>query len=1044
MKKAGFPSNERERLKAVKRYDILDTSDDAVLDNITRAAAAICEAPIALVSILDKERQYFASRQGLDVSETHRDLAFCAHTILETDDYMEVNDALEDDRFHDHPLVTGQTNFRFYAGRSLVSTDGHALGTLCVVDTKPRELSPQQREALNHLASSVMSLFDERTFSPVSSVGRAIEDTISHGIVIAEAESQLITYVNRGFEELSGYSKEELLDKSIRILNGEDTDDEQANMLIDAVVNEREHTATLVNYRKNGEKFWNEIRVSPITNRQGTITHFLCINNNVTEFLQSEQLGNELGTIVETSLNETYIVDAESFKFIYANQSARKNLGYTLDELSNLTITELNPDYTQERVQAFLDSFDGEAEPQAVVHSMNRRKDGSHYPAESRVEKVMFYGRPSYAAFVTDITKRKQYETELQKTKTFIESSPDAAFILALDGSIVSANLRACDMFEYTLEELSEMTFGQLSVKAHAEEYAKDWHAFCADEGRSYYETEGETYCITKSKRIFIVETNLNKIQTTERLLISASVRDITQRQQAKRALQESETRYRDLFENTNDIIQSVSPDGKFRFVNPAWHRKLEYDADELKEISLWDVVEPRLRKSVKALYANLSEGLETDLVETTFRTKSGKKIFVKGSVSSSTDANGETTIRSIFHDVTGQKRAERLLIRSKEVAEEATEAKSRFLAAANHDLRQPLQSMGLYLSVLEDTLEDDESKEIASNMHRSMEVMTELLNALLDITRLESGMIKPQFTDVPTKSLIEYIDTNFTPLAQKKELSLEFVGDNYVVKTDPALLQRVLENFVSNAIRYTASGKIEIRTRLDGSSVFVEVCDTGVGVPTKELDSIFEEYVQLGNAERNREQGLGLGLSVVKHIARSLQHTISVSSEVGEGSIFSVQLPLSNSAEENSVTTILDDIQTPANVHGVVMLIEDDPDVAEATVLFLSRAGFTVHMATDYQEAIGLADSGIRPDVIISDYWLPGKNGLEVIHSLRSYLTREVPCLLMTGDTSVELKSSASKFNCDIVNKPIDPRKMVSLVVSIWQEAEAKITSVN
>jgi two-component system CheB/CheR fusion protein len=254
---------------------------------------------------------------------------------------------------------------------------------------------------------------------------------------------------------------------------------------------------------------------------------------------------------------------------------------------------------------------------------------------------------------------------------------------------------------------------------------------------------------------------------------------------------------------------------------------------------------------------------------------------------------DGRSMAVAAVRDATIQERTNAALLAAKEEAERATDSKSRFLAAASHDLRQPLQSLGLYLAVLTRQLDQPEQLEVGRKMRQSLDTMTELQDALLDISRLIGGSITPEKRDVSVREMLHRIVIDNVQQAEAKGLQLECKTEDCVVHTDCALLERVIENFVTNAIRYTERGRIVIECRPVGGSARIAVSDTGVGIPEEALNKIFDEYYQLDNAACTRGEGLGLGLAIVREIAGLLGHSLTVTSAPGEGSTFALDVPL-------------------------------------------------------------------------------------------------------------------------------------------------------
>lgn len=284
MKVAPPPRNESDRVAALNRYSVLDTPSDAVIDGITQAAADLCETPVALLTLVDPDRQCFLSSTGVDIKETPRDVAFCAHALHDPEILMEVEDTHLDARFHDNPLVTGETNIRYYAGKPLVTPDGFALGTLCVIDNKPRKLNAAQRKGLVGLSNVVIELLNERYYSRLAAMDYVVDESITHGILITDPaqDDNPITYVNRALERMTGYTRDEMIGKNCRFLQGADTDAESIELIRNAVDNKQAVTVTLKNYRKDGSGFWNEFTLSPVQDSAGNTVNFVGVQQDVT------------------------------------------------------------------------------------------------------------------------------------------------------------------------------------------------------------------------------------------------------------------------------------------------------------------------------------------------------------------------------------------------------------------------------------------------------------------------------------------------------------------------------------------------------------------------------------------------------------------------------------------------------------------------------------------------------------------------------------------------------------------------------------------
>ena len=360
--------------------------------------------------------------------------------------------------------------------------------------------------------------------------------------------------------------------------------------------------------------------------------------------------------------------------------------------------------------------------------------------------------------------------------------------------------------------------------------------------------------------------------------------------------------------------------------------------------------------------------------------------------------------------------------------AERANAVKSRFLAAASHDLRQPLQAATLYLSLLTKQARTPDQQELCAKMRAPLQVMSGILDALLDISMLDSGLVTPKLSDFPLRSVLERIAVDLRPLAEQKKLGFDLTETAVLVNSDPALLERIVENLISNAIRYTTEGSVSVGTENIGDFVRISVTDTGIGIPEGAIERIFDEYFQFDNPARNIKKGLGLGLAIVKRLSALLNHPIHVRSTLGEGSIFSLDIPM---AQEAALTASLRGSALPA--HGgqqlAVLFIDDDSAVADSLSMVLALAGLNAVGACDGNEAMAKLKEGLRPHVVLSDYRMPNENGLQVVARLRQALGRDTPAIVMTGDTSLRHIEEQNIVNLKVVQKPVDPDVLIAFI---------------
>jgi two-component system CheB/CheR fusion protein len=378
------------------------------------------------------------------------------------------------------------------------------------------------------------------------------------------------------------------------------------------------------------------------------------------------------------------------------------------------------------------------------------------------------------------------------------------------------------------------------------------------------------------------------------------------------------------------------------------------------------------------------------------------------------------------FVDITERKDTAKTVELARQEAEQANLAKTRFLAAASHDLRQPLQTLTLLHGLLVKSAESEKAKKLIERQGETLAAMSGMLNTLLDINQIEAGIILPNVVRFTVNEILLRIQSEFSYLAQAQDLTLHVVPCSLVVESDPLLLEQMVRNLLSNALKYTRRGGILLGCRRRAGFVSLEVWDTGIGIPATELQAIFQEYHQLDNTARERNRGLGLGLSIVQRLAKLLGHQVRVQSHKGKGSVFAIDIlrPESkpNAPPEPQSTDVAEQGAKVSQRTGVILVVEDDPDVREVLQLFLQDEGHFAGTTRDGNAALELMSRGvIRPDLILADYNLPGGlNGLQLALRLRESAGATVPVVILTGDISTQTIRKVAEHNFLHLTKPV------------------------
>lgn len=373
--------------------------------------------------------------------------------------------------------------------------------------------------------------------------------------------------------------------------------------------------------------------------------------------------------------------------------------------------------------------------------------------------------------------------------------------------------------------------------------------------------------------------------------------------------------------------------------------------------------------------------------------------------------------------------------------AEQASLAKSQFFAAASHDLRQPMQALGLFAASLRETKREPEDARRVDQILSSVDALESLFDELLDISKLDAGYVKPSPSHFAAATLFERLQNTYSPVARKSGLALRFDNAGAVLHSDSVLLERVLGNLISNALRYTSAGSVHVRSVSRGEGVALEVADTGPGIPRQEHERVFDEFYQLGNPERDRRKGLGLGLATVKRIAQLLGYKVTLDSESGKGSVFAIDVPLGDPAQVAPAPAATSAADVDALQGKVIAVVDDERDVRDGLAELLGMWRCTPIAAASARDLlVQLEASGLQPDAVIADYRLRDhESGAGAIAALRARYGGSLPALIMSGDTTPEIFQVARDQRLPLLSKPVRAARLraaLQHLLSLGREA--------
>jgi len=696
-----LPEDEAARLEALRKYGILDTSPEEAFDDLTALASRICGTPIALVSLSDAHRQWFKSKVGLDATEALREFAFCTHAIKQPDDLMIVPNALDDERFATNPLVTSDPKIRFYAGTPLVTPDGFPLGTLCVMDRIPRQLNLEQLETLRILGRQVVTELElRRNLAEVSLKTTQLSKT-KEQLRLSQERFELAVkgsndglwdwniatdeiYFSPRWKSILGYNDDEIPNHTDEWKKRIHPDDYNKTM---AVLNAHLDGLTLtfeIEYRlrhKNGSYRWILSRATCVRDPFGKPYRLAGCITDISERKQAEveqlRLTNQIRLLLESTSEGIYGINSLG-RCTFINNAAATMLGYSPKQLLGLNMHSLihhhhsNGDpYPVEQCpiyQTFQTGRNCRVDSQVFW-----RQDGTCFLVEYSSSPILESGVITGAVVTfSDITERQKAQQKIKESESRLQAVMDnstaAIFIKDAEGRYLFVNRRFENLFRISNEQIKGKTDYDLFPK----ETAAAVHSNDLNVLASGVPLELEEVVYQDDGRHTYISVKFPLINTTSGrpYAICGMANDITYRKRIEDALKESEERYRDLFENANDLIQSISPNGCFLYVNRAWHEALGYTETEIPNLTIFDVIHPNFKPLWLDAFQRVMSGEKLDRIELEFLTKNGKKISVEGSINCKFVDEKPVFIRAIFRDITKRLEAEEALRHQQEQTE--------------------------------------------------------------------------------------------------------------------------------------------------------------------------------------------------------------------------------------------------------------------------------------------------------------------------------------------------------------------------------------
>ncbi|MFA6085732.1 PAS domain S-box protein [Mucilaginibacter sp.] len=1022
--------NEQDRLAALSSYGIMDTLPEKEYDAITRLASYICQAPIAFISFIDDTRQWVKAKVGLDVEQVPVEDTFCQYTILQ-DHLVEIPDASKDNKFRDHEMVKGDFGLRFYASTPLIDPDGYRIGTLCVIDQKVKHLNNDQRDAMQILANEVMSHLILRRQKKELEKSLVIHKEFynlfnsSSEIHFIANEGSNIELINDAVTAILGFTPEQVIGLSLWDFVAGKNREQFVPLIEHALASKKPIELETQTLTKDKEVKW--VSWTAINKGGKWYASGRDINFQKKLILETEQL-----SLVASKIKNGVVISDAGDKVIWTNDAFNVITGYDLADAEGKFLGEI---LKGKPVDAAAEKALIEAREKNLSYevelSMNT-KEGK--PIWISVTNSVIYagngGIEKFIRIIIDITARKKAEHDVEILSFAARKSPSGIMIRDAVGKIIWMNESMESIIGYSLEELKGHTIG---TKLVGEETSREVFekAVKAVKENKPYEIEIKIYKKNGSVVwVFISNSPLfNEVGNVERQI--GVMVDITNRKKSEEQL----TKLSLVASSTTSGVVINDSEGKVEWVNSAFEKITGYSLDDVKDKHLGDSLKGELTDvAIITKTRELSQQMQSFEVDLLIYRKDGQPLWISviNSVIMADNGKVDKYIEVII-DITAKKKAEMELIAAKEEALQLSRAKDMFIGVMSHEIRTPLNAVIGMSHLLLDDSPLPSQKENLSILKFSAENLMSLINDVLDFTKIETGNIELEKAKVDLRDMVNSIRASMQYKAVANNIYLKESIDEAVpalIAGDRARLTQILLNLVSNSVKFTSNGGVNIDLKViedNENSVRIRfaVSDTGIGIAKNKLNTIFESFKQAEADTTRNYGGTGLGLAISKRLIELHDSRINVDSVLGQGSTFWFTITF-NKIKDHTVNDT-NRVETGLNIN---VLVVDDNQINRLLInKVLKKWGASTDFAENGIEAIDKLELHKNFDVVLMDIHMPLMGGLEatgVIRSKNDSYFQKLPIIALTASMlSNQMDQIETAGMNDYILKPFDPKTL-------------------